>query len=96
MLCLLADLDERRDNHQNCSTLEKMTILSRCVSKMVLAAILIMVIVFFLDILLFYTMRVSISPFDEDVFGKFWPPSDMFVPEIDVPIGVGETSYKFE
>ena len=76
--------------------LEKMTRLSRCVSKMVLTATLIMVVVFVLDILLFYTMRVSISPFDEDVFGKFWPPSDMFVPEIDVPIGVGETSYKFE
>lgn len=76
--------------------LERIILLTRRAFKMVLAAILIAAVVFILDILLFYTMRISISSFDEDVFGKFWPPSDMFVPEVDVPIGAGETIYKFE
>jgi len=75
---------------------EKTMSLARCVLKMAWATLLIVVAVFILDALLFYTMRFSISPYDEDVFGKFWPPSDMSIPEVDVPIGAGETTYKLE
>jgi len=52
-------------------------------------------LVFIMDAMLFYCFRLTVNPINEEILELFFPPKDIFVPEVTMTLSEGVMSYEF-